>query len=118
MPTFPPVLTPLPPRSPLRAAITAASRRPEPELVPVLLEQARLAPSDAAAATARAGPHGRAARPRARRRADRAGAGRSPWPFVDAATRGLLLTGRLVATHSDAGLAARCAARSDAAANR
>ena len=37
------------PQSVLRAAITAAYRRPEPEVVPMLLEQARL-PADTAAA--------------------------------------------------------------------
>ena len=40
------------PQSVLRAAITAAYRRPEPEVVPMLLEQARL-PADTAAAANR-----------------------------------------------------------------
>ena len=35
---------------PQRAAIEAATRRPEPELLPGLIEEARLAPADAAAA--------------------------------------------------------------------
>jgi RHH-type proline utilization regulon transcriptional repressor/proline dehydrogenase/delta 1-pyrroline-5-carboxylate dehydrogenase len=39
-------------QSPLRQAITAACRRPEPECVPALLEAAALPPSDAAAAEA------------------------------------------------------------------
>src|SRR5439155_21552714 len=39
-------------RSPLRAAITAAYRRPEPEAVPPLLAEARLQPATAAAAQA------------------------------------------------------------------
>src|SRR3954462_8435054 len=38
------------PRSPLRAAITAAYRRPEPQAVPPLLDEARLPPATAAAA--------------------------------------------------------------------
>src|SRR5574337_1092587 len=38
------------PQSVLRSAITAATRRPEPELLPLLLEQARL-PLEAAQAT-------------------------------------------------------------------
>src|SRR5690606_31405897 len=38
------------PQSVLRAAITAAYRRPEPELLPMLAEQARLAPDVADAA--------------------------------------------------------------------
>src|SRR5689334_24685800 len=36
---------PSPNQSPLRQAITAATRRPEPEIVPGLLEQARLPPA-------------------------------------------------------------------------
>ena len=35
------------PRSALRAAIAAATRVPEPTLLPALLEQARLEPADA-----------------------------------------------------------------------
>jgi RHH-type proline utilization regulon transcriptional repressor/proline dehydrogenase/delta 1-pyrroline-5-carboxylate dehydrogenase len=151
-----PLPTPLPPRSPLRAAVTAATRPPEPEVVPALLAQARLAPADAEAVSALAA--GIAASLRARERSGgrtglvqdllqefaldsqegvalmclaeallripdaatrdalirdkvgsgdwRAHAGQSRSPFVNAATWGLLLTGRLVATHSDAGLAA------------
>ena len=41
--------TPLPPRSPLREAIGALTRRPEPELLTALLEQARLTPAQAEA---------------------------------------------------------------------
>ena len=33
------------PQTPLRAAITAAWRRPEPECVPPLIEQAKLTPA-------------------------------------------------------------------------
>ncbi|MDM0014966.1 trifunctional transcriptional regulator/proline dehydrogenase/L-glutamate gamma-semialdehyde dehydrogenase [Variovorax sp. J22P168] len=140
--------------SDLRASITAAWRRPEPEAVPPLLQGARLPPGMAAAAQALA--HRLATRLRERKGAGgRAGlvqgllqeyalssqegvalmclaeallripdtatrdalirdkiadghwqahAGHSPSVFVNAATWGLLLTGKLVATHSEAGL--------------
>ncbi|HWK82673.1 MAG TPA: proline dehydrogenase family protein, partial [Caldimonas sp.] len=141
--------------SPLRAAITALTRRPEPELLPGLVEQARLAPPAAEAAHRLALRIARAVRERSRE-SGRAGLvqgllqefalssqegvalmclaeallripdvatrdalirdkisagnwqshlGQSPSLFVNAATWGLLLTGRLVATHSDVGLA-------------
>jgi RHH-type proline utilization regulon transcriptional repressor/proline dehydrogenase/delta 1-pyrroline-5-carboxylate dehydrogenase len=146
----------LPPRPPLRAAVTAATRLPEPQAVAALLEAARLPAADAqavAALAARIASSLRAREPAAGRAglvqgllqefalnsqegvalmclaeallripdaatrdalirdkvggADwRAHAGNSPSLFVNAATWGLLLTGRLVATHSDAGLAA------------
>ncbi|WP_213955873.1 trifunctional transcriptional regulator/proline dehydrogenase/L-glutamate gamma-semialdehyde dehydrogenase [Variovorax sp. dw_954] len=138
----------------LRAGITAAYRRPEPEALPPLLEAARLAPPVADAAHALA--HRIASQLRNRKNASgRAGlvqgllqeyalssqegvalmclaeallripdaatrdalirdkiadgqwqthAGRSPSIFVNAATWGLLLTGKLVATHSESGL--------------
>ena len=142
-------------QSPLRAAITADCRRAEPELIPALLDAARLNPADASAA-----------RMLARRLAEgvreRAGVGRQglvqamlqefalssqegvalmclaeallripdsatrdalirdklgggDWErhlghsaslFVNAATWGLLITGKLVGTHSDSGLRA------------
>lgn len=140
--------------SALRAPITAAYRRPEPEAVPPLLEQARLPAGQAGDAHALA--HRIARQLRARKNASgRAGlvqgllqeyalssqegvalmclaeallripdaetrnalirdkiahgqwqshAGRSPSVFVNAATWGLLLTGKLVATHSETGL--------------
>ncbi|MEJ8851564.1 trifunctional transcriptional regulator/proline dehydrogenase/L-glutamate gamma-semialdehyde dehydrogenase [Variovorax rhizosphaerae] len=140
--------------SELRARITAAYRRAEPEAVPPLLEAARLAPPVAEAAHALA--HRIATQLRNRKNATgRAGlvqgllqeyalssqegvalmclaeallripdvatrnalirdkiadgqwqthAGRSPSIFVNAATWGLLLTGKLVATHSESGL--------------
>ena len=142
--------------SPLRAAITAATRRAEPELLPGLLARARLSPAQAAQAQALALRIARGVRERSRERG-RAGLvqgllqefalssqegvalmclaeallripdaatrdalirdkishghwdqhlGRSPSLFVNAATWGLLLTGRLVATHSDTGLSA------------
>ena len=142
------------PQSVLRAAITAATRRPEPETVPVLLEQARMPE-----------PMAQAARQLALKLADqlrrtksvggRAGVvqgllqefslssqegvalmclaeallripdkatrdalirdkistgdwrqhlGNSPSLFVNAATWGLMLTGKLVTTHNEAGL--------------
>ena len=146
----------LPPASPLRAAITAACRRPEPELLPALLQQARLSRRRRRGqprAGAAPGPAAAAAQPSAGRaglvqgllqefalssqegvalmclaeallripdaatrdaliRDKIAGGqwqahlGRSPSLFVNAATWGLLLTGRLVATHSEAGLGA------------
>ena len=142
--------------SPLRAAISAAARRPEPELLPGLLVRARLSPALAAQAQTLALRIARGVRERARD-SGRAGLvqgllqqfalssqegvalmclaeallripdaatrdalirdkishghwdlhlGRSPSLFVNAATWGLLLTGRLVATHSDTGLSA------------
>ena len=140
--------------SPLREAITAAWRRPEPEAVPDLLEAARLprAQRDASQALARRIAQGLRTR---KASAGRAGLvqnllqeyalssqegvalmclaeallripdaatrdrlirdkiaqgqwkthlGRSPSLFVNAATWGLLITGRLVATHSESGL--------------
>jgi RHH-type proline utilization regulon transcriptional repressor/proline dehydrogenase/delta 1-pyrroline-5-carboxylate dehydrogenase len=141
---------------PLRRAIGALTRAPEPELLPGLLAQATLPPAIAAAAQALALELARGLRERARD-AGRAGLvqgllqefalssqegvalmclaeallripdaatrdalirdkvshgnwqqhlGRSPSLFVNAATWGLLLTGKLVATHSDAGLTA------------
>ena len=47
-----PSLTPALATSPLRAAITELTRRPEPELLPGLVEQARLSDAQAAAANA------------------------------------------------------------------
>ena len=149
-------LTPLPAASPLRAAITATTRLPEPELLPPLLALARQTPEAAAATQAlalrlagklrsRSRDTGRAGLvqgllqefalnsqegvalmclaeallrvPDAATRdaliRDKIGAGnwqshlgRSPSLFVNAATWGLLLTGKLVATHSDVGLSA------------
>ena len=142
------------PQSILRSVITAAYRRPEPEAVPVLLEQARLAPDKAAAA------HSLAMRIAGNLRNRKSAGGRqglvqgllqefslssqegvalmclaeallrvpdkgtrdalirdkistgnwqphlgnSQSVFVNAATWGLMLTGRLVATHNEAGL--------------
>jgi RHH-type proline utilization regulon transcriptional repressor/proline dehydrogenase/delta 1-pyrroline-5-carboxylate dehydrogenase len=139
---------------PLRAAISACTRPPEPELLPGLLDAARLSATQAEAAQALALRIARGVRERARD-AGRAGLvqgllqefalssqegvalmclaeallripdaatrdalirdkishgnwqqhlGQSPSLFVNAATWGLLLTGKLVATHSDAGL--------------
>ena len=150
------LLTPPLLASPLRSAITAATRTPEPELLPALLEQARLSPADDRAAHELAMRVARGVRERARD-SGRAGLvqgllqefalsssegvalmclaeallripdaatrdalirdkissgdwrshlGQSPSLFVNAATWGLLLTGRLVATHSDVGLGA------------
>jgi RHH-type transcriptional regulator, proline utilization regulon repressor / proline dehydrogenase / delta 1-pyrroline-5-carboxylate dehydrogenase len=147
---FSPALT----ASPLRAAITALTRTPEPELLPGLLDRAELTPAQAAAAQALALRIARGVRERARE-GGRAGLvqgllqefalssaegvalmclaeallripdaatrdalirdkiaagnwqahlGQSPSLFVNAAAWGLLLTGKLVATHSDAGL--------------
>lgn len=143
-------------REPLRQAITAAWRCPEPELLPGLLEQARLDASTHAATQALAQQLARQLRER-KPAVGRAGLvqgllqeyalssqegvalmclaeallripdaetrdalirdkvgrgewtahlGRSPSLFVNAATWGLLLTGKLVATHSEAGLSA------------
>jgi RHH-type proline utilization regulon transcriptional repressor/proline dehydrogenase/delta 1-pyrroline-5-carboxylate dehydrogenase len=140
--------------SALRAAVTAAYRRPEPEALPPLLALARLPAEQAGQAHALA--HRIAQQLRNRKNASgRAGlvqgllqeyalssqegvalmclaeallripdadtrnalirdkiangqwqqhAGRSPSVFVNAATWGLLLTGKLVATHSETGL--------------
>ena len=154
MPTT--TLTPLLDTSPQRAAITALTRRPEPELLPGLLAQAALDAPAAERAQALALRIARGVRERSRE-SGRAGLvqgllqefalssqegvalmclaeallripdaatrdalirdkighgnwqqhlGQSPSLFVNAATWGLLLTGRLVATHSDAGLSA------------
>ena len=142
------------PQSVLRAAITAAWRRPEPELVPMLLEQARLPAEQATAATKLA----RDLADRLRNQKSAAGRaglvqgllqefslssqegvalmclaeallripdkgtrdalirdkisagnwqqhlGHSRSMFVNAASWGLLITGRLVATHNEGGL--------------
>ncbi len=140
----------------MRAAIDAATRIPEPQALPALLAQARVAPQAAQAVDALARRLARGLReaPRAGGRAglvqallqefslssqegvalmclaeallripdadtrdalirDKIGTGdwqahlgRSRSPFVNAATWGLLLTGRLVATHSQGGLGA------------
>ncbi|EHR71266.1 delta-1-pyrroline-5-carboxylate dehydrogenase [Burkholderiales bacterium JOSHI_001] len=156
MPQTAPEFTPPLQVGPLRAAIRALTRRPEPELLPGLLEQAALTEAQAAAAQALALRLARGVRERARD-GGRAGLvqgllqefalssqegvalmclaeallripdattrdalirdkvghgdwqrhlGHSPSLFVNAATWGLLLTGKLVATHSDEGLAA------------
>ncbi len=149
-------LTPALQSGPLRAAITAATRRPEPETVAELLPQARQTDQQAAATHALALRVARGVRERtadagraglvqsllqefalssqegvalmclaeallripdaATRDAlirDKIGSGNwqshlgsSESLFVNAATWGLLLTGRLVATHSDVGLGA------------
>jgi len=142
--------------SPLRAAITALSRAPEPDVLPGLLREAELEPALAGAAGALALQIARGVRDRTRE-GGRAGLvqgllqefalsstegvalmclaeallripddatrdalirdkiaagnwqthlGHSPSLFVNAAAWGLLLTGKLVATHSDAGLTA------------
>ena len=151
---FAPLATELAPTTPLRDAITAAMRRPEPQAQAPLLDQARLPPDQARAAHGLA--HRLADTLRQRKRAaGRAGivqgllqefalssqegvalmclaeallripdaatrdalirdkVGRGDWQahlgsspslFVNAAAWGLLLTGKLVATHSEAGL--------------
>ena len=149
-------LTPALSDTPLRAAIGAATRRPEPELLPDLLRQAKLSPAQAQVAQALAlrVAAGVRERSRASGRAglvqgllqefalssqegvalmclaeallripdaatrdalirDKIGSsdwqahlGQSPSLFVNAATWGLLFTGKLVATHSDSGLSA------------
>ncbi|KEY58080.1 trifunctional transcriptional regulator/proline dehydrogenase/L-glutamate gamma-semialdehyde dehydrogenase [Serratia sp. DD3] len=142
------------PQSVLRAAITAAYRRPEREAVPMLLEQARL-PAELASATHKLAydiaeklrnqksAHGRAGmvqgllqefslssqegvalmclaeallripdkptrdaliRDKISNGNWHAHLGRSPSLFVNAATWGLLFTGKLVATHNEANL--------------
>src|SRR3954471_11565441 len=140
------------PQSPLRAAITAAYRRPEPECLPPLIEQATLPPAATAKAAALAQRLVEALRAKTPsggvegliheyalssqegvalmclaeallRIPDdetrdalirdkigggdwRAHLGHSPSLFVNAATWGLLLTGRLTATSSEQGLSA------------
>ena len=139
-------------QSPLRAAITAAARRPEPESVIPLLEQASVAPDEAKRIDALA--RGLVTRLRGKTRSSgvegliyeyslssqegvalmclaeallripdaatrdalirdklspgdwRAHVGHSPSLFVNAATWGLVLTGRLVATNSEQSLSA------------
>jgi RHH-type transcriptional regulator, proline utilization regulon repressor / proline dehydrogenase / delta 1-pyrroline-5-carboxylate dehydrogenase len=149
-------LTPTLSGTSLRAAISAATRQPEPELLPGLLAQARLTPAQAQTAEALALRVAAGVRDRARA-SGRAGLvqsllqefalssqegvalmclaeallripdsatrdalirdkiGSSNWQahlgqsaslFVNAATWGLLFTGKLVATHSDSGLSA------------
>ncbi len=149
-----PALTPPLTLTPLRQAITALTRSPEPDLVPGLVAAATLPPAQADAAQALALRIARGVRERARE-GGRAGLvqgllqefalssqegvalmclaeallripdaatrdalirdkiaqgnwqahlGQSPSLFVNAAAWGLLLTGRLVATHSDRGL--------------
>ncbi len=144
-------ITPLFSPTPLRAAITAATRTPEPELLPALLAAATLAPAQAQAAHVLALRIARGVRDRARA-SGRAGLvqgllqefalssqegvalmclaeallripdaatrdalirdkigdgdwqshlGQSSSLFVNAASWGLLLTGKLVSTHSD-----------------
>ena len=146
-------------RSPLRAAITAAHRRPEPEAVRPLLAEARMPPAIAAATQALARRLAQSLRDR-KSAAGREGLvqgllqeyslssqegvalmclaeallripdpatrdalirdkistgqwqehlGRSPSLFVNAATWALLLTGKLVATHSESGLSSALA---------
>lgn len=149
-------VTPLPPRTELRKAITDAWRRPEPELVPQLLEAAALPADMAARAHALAlqitqglrdrktgwGKSGLvqgllqefslssqegvalmclaeallripdvATRDALIRDKIRDGnwkehLGRAPSLFVNAAAWGLMLTGKLVSTHSEAGMSA------------
>ena len=144
------------PQSVLRAAITAAYRRPEQEMVPVLLEQARLTAAQAEATSKLAARiadklrHQKSASGRAGivqgllqefslssqegvalmclaeallRIPDKGTRdalirdkistgnwqphlGNSPSLFVNAATWGLLLTGKLVSTHNESGLTA------------
>ncbi len=148
--------TPLPLREARRAAITAATRLPEPQALPPLLERARLAPAQAEAAHVLAHRLAQQLRERSAERGraglvqdllqefslssqegvalmclaeallripdaptrdalirDKIGAGqwqqhlgRSRSLFVNAAAWGLLITGRLVATHSEQGLGA------------
>ncbi len=151
---MPIVLTPPLNRSPLRAAVSAATRQPEPQLMPGLLEQAKVSADQAKAIEALALRIAGGVRTRARA-SGRAGLvqgllqefalssqegvalmclaeallripdaatrnalirdkigtsnwqthlGQSPSLFVNAATWGLLFTGKLVATHSVSGL--------------
>ena len=142
----------LPELSPLRAAVVAACRRPEPDCVAPLLDQARFSP-DAARRVAEQARHLVEALRRQTRRGGvegliheyalssqegvalmclaeallripdaatrdalirdkiaggdwRAHLGHSPSTFVNAATWGLLVTGRLAATRDEAGLSA------------
>jgi RHH-type proline utilization regulon transcriptional repressor/proline dehydrogenase/delta 1-pyrroline-5-carboxylate dehydrogenase len=150
-------LTPPLTTSPLRAAITALTRAPEPDCVAALIEQARMTPAQAAATEQRALAIAAGVRERSRGAGtaglvqgllqefalssqegvalmclaeallripdvptrdalirDKLGAGRgvdwerhlgnSPSLFVNAAAWGLLLTGKLVSTHSETGL--------------
>jgi RHH-type proline utilization regulon transcriptional repressor/proline dehydrogenase/delta 1-pyrroline-5-carboxylate dehydrogenase len=142
------------PQSVLRSAITAATRRPEPELLPLLLEQARLSPETSQATQELAlrlakqlrqskGPGGRAGvvqgllqefslssqegvalmclaeallripdkatrdaliRDKISRGDWQIHLGQSPSLFVNAATWGLMFTGKLVTTHNEARL--------------
>ncbi|WP_237478572.1 trifunctional transcriptional regulator/proline dehydrogenase/L-glutamate gamma-semialdehyde dehydrogenase [Lichenibacterium dinghuense] len=138
------------PQAPLRAAITAAARRPEPDCVAALLDGATLPPAQAAEAARTARALVTALRAKAKRGGVegliqeydlssqegvalmclaeallripdsatrdalirdkiaggdwRAHLGQSPSPFVNAATWGLVVTGRLTATTSEAGL--------------
>ncbi|MBU1360098.1 MAG: trifunctional transcriptional regulator/proline dehydrogenase/L-glutamate gamma-semialdehyde dehydrogenase [Gammaproteobacteria bacterium] len=140
--------------TPLRTRVTAASRLPEPEALPPLMEEARLSTAQQASVSALAQRIAQRLRDR-KNAGGRAGlvqgllqeyalssqegvalmclaeallripdaatrdalirdkiadghwqthAGRSPSVFVNAATWGLLLTGKLVATHSESGL--------------
>ncbi len=149
-------LTPLPERTPLRARLSALTRAAETELLPGLVDEARLSADQAQAVHAMALRVARGVRERSRG-AGRAGLvqgllqefalssqegvalmclaeallripdhatrdalirdkiapgnwqqhlGQSPSLFVNAAAWGLLLTGKLVATHSDDGLTA------------
>ncbi|MEO7939759.1 MAG: trifunctional transcriptional regulator/proline dehydrogenase/L-glutamate gamma-semialdehyde dehydrogenase, partial [Burkholderiaceae bacterium] len=151
---MPIVLTPPLTRSPLRAAVSAATRQPEPVVLPSLLAQAAVSPAQARAIQALALRIAGGVRTRARA-SGRAGLvqgllqefalssqegvalmclaeallripdaatrdalirdkigtsnwqshlGQSPSLFVNAATWGLLVTGKLVATHSVSGL--------------
>ena len=151
---MPTELTPALGATPLRQAISALTRKPEPELLPGLLEQATLSPPQAQAVEALALRIADGVRSRARASGKagmvqgllqefalssqegvalmclaeallripdaatrdalirdkigssdwRAHLGHSPSLFVNAATWGLLITGKLVATHSDSGL--------------
>src|SRR3990167_3431711 len=110
------------PQSPLRAAITAACRPPEPDCLPPLIEQASLPPAVTARAAALARRLVEVLRAKTPSGDDetrdalirdkigggdwRAHLGHSPSLFVNAATWGLLLTGRLTATSSEQGLSA------------
>ena len=150
MPPFESFARSIQPQAPLRQAITAAWRRPEPECLPPLLDQASLAPEQTARARALAGRLVEALRAKTPsggvegliheyalssqegvalmclaeallRIPDdetrdalirdkigggdwRAHLGHSPSLFVNAATWGLLLTGRLTATSSERNL--------------
>jgi RHH-type proline utilization regulon transcriptional repressor/proline dehydrogenase/delta 1-pyrroline-5-carboxylate dehydrogenase len=140
------------PQTPLRAAITAAYRRPEEECLPPLIEAASLGPEEEARVAARARRLITGVRAKRRRGGVeallqefalssqegvalmclaeallripdaatrdalirdkigggdwRAHLGHSPSPFVNAAAWGLVITGRLTATNSEAGLGA------------